>query len=275
MAVETDQTKSNDTPIKSDASRANHPNKSIKKHRKLKVFGLIVFVLLLVPLLVAGWYGFVPGLSTLMGATKPRDLGVRYSAADLASYKQKTAVVLNDFTSAPDNPTKPGKKTIFADPKTVEGLNLTQSEITAAINDLGWLWMPLKNVQVRLGNDVVEISGNLNATYASEVVNFIGGVGYSQSDVDKAASWGKRFANNAAVYIKATGSVQNDQLSFRLQQIQIGRYNVPQDIASRVLSTGTSNSIARTQHLEVQSAKLQPGSLVFSGTYPTTVYVKR
>ncbi len=245
-----------------------------KSHKKRNIILLIITVFILIPTFIAGWLGFVPVLSTILGATKPRDLGVRYTSTDFSTYQQKTKINFLDFANAPDNPNKPGKKTVFADPKTVDNLQLTQEELTAAVNSTGWLWMPVKNAQIRLTDNTVEVSGNLNMKYIDEFINFAGGVGYSDADVDRAISWGNKFVGNAAVYVKANASITNDVVSFSLQEVKVGRFNVPMDIAQKVLSTGSTNSVNRTENLEVKSARPINGGLDFSGTYPTTIYTK-
>jgi hypothetical protein len=251
-------------------------NKSeAKKRRKWPwVVGSLVLVFIVIPVLVLGYLGFVPGLSGLMGATKPKDLGVRYSQADFTSYQQKTGRQFLDFANAPANPLKPGKKTIFADPQP-QNTATTQEEITAAINLVGWSDMPITNAQVRFGDGTVEMSGNIDLDQVSNFVSFIGGVGYSQTDIDKALSWGKRLAGNPPIYIRASAAVTNNVLAMQVQQVQIGRFNAPLDTANTVLSTGTINALKNTYGLDIQSATFSNGQLHFAGTAPTTVYVKK
>lgn len=281
MAEGTKQTSTESIDIDEDKPAINEKvklaettKKPNKKHRFLKNVSIIFGSLILIIVLVAGWLGFVPGLSNIMGARTPKDLNVRWTQADFESYKTKTSTIFNDFANAPNNPDKPGKKTVFADPKTVQDLGLTQEEITAAINNLDWLWLPAKNVQVRLSEGTVEVSGNLKLGYVEEFVNFIGGVGYSEEDVSKAADYGRKLVEGGAFYAKGSASVVNNQLVFNLQKIQIGRFSVPVDVSSKVIYAGGSNGINNAQYLDVQSATVGAGVLSFTGTYPTTIYVK-
>lgn len=250
------------------------PEKSHKKHRVFKIIGMVLGSIFLLAVLIAGWLGFVPGLSNLMGARTPKDLGVKWSEADFNSYKTKTNSTFLDFANAPDNPDKPGKKTVFSDPVNISDLNLTQEEITAAINSLGWAWLPAKNVQVRLTNNTMEVSGNLVLDHIEDFVKFIGGVGYSDNDVSKAVNYDRTLAQGGSFYAKGSASVIDNQLQFSLQNIQIGRLNIPLDTASNVIFTGGSNSINNTPYLDIKSATISDGSLNFTGTYPTTIYVK-
>lgn len=246
-----------------------------KKHRALLIFGIIAAIIIAVPLLVAGWFGFIPGLSNLLGAKTPVDLGVKWSAADYESYLEKTNANFIDFSEAPVNPDDPSKKIVFADPVTVTNQTFTQEELTAAINSVGWAWMPISNAQVRLSQDTVEISGNLELENIENFVNFIGGVGYDDASVKTAADWGRRLAQGAPIYLKASTSVSNNQLDFSLQDVKIGRFSVPQDIANTVVFTGSTNSINNANNFSAESATFSEGLLNFSGQYPTTVYVLR
>lgn len=253
------------------------PKKTPKKHTARNIFiGLFIALILLItgPVLIAGYFGLVPGLSTLMGVNKPKDLNVTYTQADYQSFLAKTKTNLQDFANAPANPEKPNKKVVFADPVTANNVPISQEELTAAINESGWVWMPIDNAQVKISDGIVEMSGNLKLDNIANFVGFIGGVGYSQSDIDTAVSWAKRFINNSPIYIKANGSVTNNQLQLTVQEFKIGRYNVPADIAQTVLQAGTQSAIKNTPLLSAQSATLTNGALVFTGTHPSTIYVK-
>lgn len=245
-----------------------------KKHTGLKLFTAIFAGLTVIAVLTIGYFGFVPGLSSLLGANKPKDLGITYTDEDYKNYTAKTNVQFADFTNAPDNPAKPGKKIVFADPKPLSG-SVSQAEITAAINNAGWLWMPLTNTQVRFGDGTVEVSGNLNIDHIAQFITFIGGVGYEQSEVDQAISWASKVIGNAPVYLKANASVTNNVPTIAVTEAQIGRFSVPNDIAQKALQTGAANAISRTPGLQANSTTFSVGQINYDGTIPTTVYVKK
>ena len=258
-------------PKESEQIPTAQPSKPKKRHIWRWVAGTVA-VLILIPVLYLGYLGFVPGLSSVFGSNKPKDLGVRYTAADYTSYQQKTGSQYLDFANAPPNPNKPGKKIVFGDPKQMD-LNLTQSEVTAAINSVGWAWMPIKNAQVRFGDGTVEVSGNVNGAVIPDFVNFIGGVGYSQSDVEKASVWAKRLGN-PPIYLKGNATVTDNVLDLRVTEAQVGRFKVSIASAEKVLSTGTINIKNNAVGYFVQSASFQNSQLHFVGTAPTTTYVK-
>lgn len=266
-----EQTNDNNEKVSTDNSKT----KPRKKHRLLKWVGLPLIAIIVIITLVAGWFGFMPGVSRLMGATKPRDLGVRYTEADYNSYKSKTGGKYLDFAVAPANPNKPSKKQVFADPKKLE-TTLSSQELTAAINMVNWQWMPITNAQVKVIEGGVEISGNLNTDHIIEFANFIGGVGVSSDDVAEARTWLNRFMKNAPVYIKASGDITNGKINMNISKAQIGRFNIPLGLAGDVLTDGTKNiqNNGLSQKYYANSVVLRNGSLQFNGVAPTTIYVK-
>jgi hypothetical protein len=248
----------------------------IKHHRKWPwVVGILIVIFIIAPILVIGWLGFMPGVSSWMGATKPVDLGVKYTAADYASYQIKTGGQFLDYVNAPDNPAKPGKKLVFADPKFMD-VSLTQEEITATLNSIGWEGRPLTNTQVRLSNGAIEVSGNLNTGRIYDFVNLVGGVGYDQGSINKALSWAKRLGGTPPVYIKANVSAVSNSFNLNIVSVKVGRISAPKNVAQKVLSSGTNSAVSGLgDRFNAQSLTIQNGSLQFIGTSPTSVYVKK
>jgi len=264
----------NKTDIES-GSRSALDTPKTKKHRIWPWIVAIIALIILIPVLITTFFGFMPGLSSIFGMNKPVDLGVKWTAADYASYQAKTGGKFVDFTTAPSNPNKPGKKIVFANPKQMD-VSLTQEEITATINSVGWLWMPIKNAQVKFVDGGLEVSGSVNAAYIPNFVSFIGGVGYSQSTVDQASSYAK-LLGDPPIYIKADASVSNNVLALNVTKAKVGRFNIPVNIANNVLSNGTGSikTNATPEGYEAKNVSFQGGQMHFFGTSPTTVYVKK
>ena len=57
-----------------------------------RIFLLVLFILIVAPLLIGGYFGLIPGLSTVFGADKPRDLQVVASEQALNFASDKTQV---------------------------------------------------------------------------------------------------------------------------------------------------------------------------------------
>ena len=251
-----------------ESDKADEPKKG--RSKLLRWVVMIVAVLLLVPLLYASWLGFIPGLSNLLGANNPVDLGVTYTEQDLQGFYDKTSQEMLDYANAPVDAS--GYKTIFANPEPMD-LQVTQEEITARINNTDWVYMPMDNVQVRLGEgNVIEVSGNVNTDALEGFIPFIGGVGYSQEDIDTGLNWLKRMAGNPAVYISSVGTITNNKLNLTINEVKIGRWGAPLDEASKVLTTATENALRGVVGMDVTSATFGNGYIDFVGEAPTTIY---
>jgi hypothetical protein len=243
-------------------------------HKKLfAIIGSLCLILIVMPMLLLGWLGFVPGLSSVMGASNPRDLGVRYSNADYTAYKQKVGVQFKKYSDAPTNPYNKNQKILLTKPKTVKNIDLTQEELTAAVNSIGWDWLPMQKIQVKLDNGTIELSGKLDSSRLEKFRKYMNDNNKNNSDINGAISWAKRFSNNAPFYIKATSSTDNNVVKFQLIQAQIGRMNIPLGRIDKSLKQQTSTKFY-TDNFKAKSAKIKSGKIEFTGTYPSVIYIK-
>lgn len=246
-----------------------------KSYKKLWILLIIFIVILMIPLLLLGYMGLIPGLSNLMGTANPRDLGVRYSQNDVVTYKQKTSIQFKDYSDAPADPKNPAEKAVVSDVISVSEVNLTQEEITALLSTNTYSWMPVKDIQVRLTDNTIELSGSLNIDKIEEFNQYISGNNTASQDINSALAWAKRLRNKAPVYIKANASIIDNKLSFKLLDAEIGRLSIPLGSTGDDLSSGRATGNTASQFFSAKSAKLTDGSLKFQGTYPTIIYLKK
>jgi len=254
---------------------SKEPKKKSFVGRIVKSILLFLLVVLIGGVLYAGWLGFIPGLSSLLGANKARDLGVSYSQVDIDSFlaKRSKDVLELNYADAPSNPSDPSYKYVFTDPVALDA-TFTQAEITGRINETKWSGMPFVNVQVRFndgGN--IELSGNILSDKIKGFIDTIGGVGYSEEDIDTALTWLNRMAGNPAIYINADVQVINNSLQLSINEAKINRWSAPLDDANQVLSTATRNALAKVAGLSIDSVTFDSAGLHFIGTTPNKVYV--
>jgi len=69
----------------------------------IKKFAVGLIVIIIVIVLGLGYLGFVPRVSKMLGSDKPRDLGIRYTEADLNSIISKNGVQRIVLESAPQH----------------------------------------------------------------------------------------------------------------------------------------------------------------------------
>ena len=55
----------------------------------VKILGVIAVLIIILAVASLGYLGFVPGISNIMGANSPRDLGVKYTSEDLQRARSK------------------------------------------------------------------------------------------------------------------------------------------------------------------------------------------
>jgi hypothetical protein len=258
-----------------DASPKSKLNNEEPKHKKHSIWPWVLValvIIIIIPVIVVSVLGFVPGISSVIGTNKPKDLGVKYSEIDYANYQLKTGAQFLDNSVAPIDPATSSKE-IFTSPKQMD-VTLMQEEITAMLNSTGWASMPIKNTQIRLGDGAIELSGNVNSNALSEFAQSIGGTEYSQANIDTAASWAKMLGD-PPIYLKANASITNNVLTFNVTEAKVGFFNIPSSITSGLLKAGSYNIKNNSALYDVQSANATNGQLHFVGIAPTTIYINK
>jgi len=173
-----------------------------------KVLLGLMLVLILIPVV----------LYFLLNATKPRDLGIRYTEADRKSGRAKSQIKYETTKQKlPDAQAWQtyGKREIDE--------TFTQEEITAIMNNKIGAYFPYQNVQLKFNADGSgEISGSLiksrlpmyGATFAAP-----------QEAVDFAM---KFLPENPVFYLKGQASLVNNEVAiFEPQAFEIGRIPMP------------------------------------------------
>ncbi len=148
---------------------------------------------------------------------------------------------------------------------------LSQEEITSAINSLGWDWLPLEDVQVRITENTIEMSGLINLDKIDDFSRHISN--NNDADVNGVVTWAKRFQNNPPFYIKANASIQNNVLSYAIVEAEIGRLGIPISMINEDLASGNNQVTIQADNFNVSSATLTDGNLLYTGTYPSVIYI--
>ncbi len=181
----------------------------------------LIFIIILVPVFILGYFGFIPGLSYLFGSNKPRDLGIKYTKADLTSLRNKTKVVFEELP--PNTPIEESREYYGSRPVKEE---FSSKEITAAMNNRYWRYWPYKDVHVKFNADgSAEISGML---IKDRVPGYCTKIGIPK----EAVNFVMRFLPpNPVFYVKGKASLTNNQVSlFEPQIFEIGRLSLPVEI---------------------------------------------
>jgi len=183
--------------------------------------GTWVFIAIVVLIvLVLGWFGFIPGLSTLLGANKPIDLGVKYTQEDFNKAHAQSAVTYEQIAGDP----AASASLSFAGSHEVNN-SWTSAEMTALLNDRPWKNWPVKNVQLRINPDnTVEMSGVYNE---KKLEGYAAAIGTPQVVIDKLYI----MPAEAAFYAKGTAALSNNQVSkLDFTSVKLNRMPIPTGI---------------------------------------------
>ncbi|MGQ9682713.1 MAG: hypothetical protein ACUVX9_09275 [Anaerolineae bacterium] len=228
---------------------------------------VLAVVAVVLVLLALGHFGLMPGLSTLLGSDKPRDLGVRFTQADLESYhaKRQGRVVL----MAPGAP--PANSMSYAGSVDVR-TSYTSEELTAVAAERAgqWAYWPIADWQIKIGQDgMVESSGVIRMDRA---LGYAAAMGFPQEAVQRAMGAIRTIAGNPTFYVRGTGSVTNNKLGLDIEEAQVGRLPVPANLISSNMGAITSagEQILERSGVTIRSASFAGGQLHLDATQPQT-----
>lgn len=189
--------------------------------RPAKIILIVVGVLVLVTILFLGFLGYIPGLSNLLGANKPRDLGIRYTKADFDFARAKSQI---EYTILPAN--TPDNLSIQSSGTRPVNTSWDSKEISSLLNDRPWKYWPMKNVQLKINNDgTLEMSGNL---IRDRLKGCGAGIGAPAVVADKAATL---LPASPAFYIKAKPTLVDNKVgAFDIQSVTLGKMPISPNI---------------------------------------------
>jgi hypothetical protein len=192
----------------------------------MKKFLIFVLILFLIILGIFAYLGYVPGLSSVFGSDKPKDLGIKYTQADLASARAKSQIVYEALPAGtPDELSlqRSGTRPISA--------TFTSAEASALMNDRPFKYWPYKEVQVKFNADgSAEISGKL---IKDRLPGYCAAIGMPK---EVAAAAMKFLPADPVFYVKGKAALADNQVSvFDPQALEIGRMPIP---LGPILSSG-------------------------------------
>lgn len=225
----------------------------------------IVFVLVM----VAGYFGFVPGVSSLFGSSKPRDLAVVGTQTDYQSARQKSNIQRVDLPAG-----TPPEQSLKFTGQHPANFNLTDNEVTALLNTKSWRYFPVHECQVRFNADGTgEFSGILEL---DTLKDYAAARGYSEEDFEVVTEWVSRFAvvqKEMPFYIKGTASV-GSPMEFDVQKLELGRFSVPpsqlNDRKAQIINL-IQEGLSRINGFSINKFNISNGQMHFDGTLPDTV----
>lgn len=202
-----------------------------------KLIFLLVFIALVAG--VGGYFGLVPGVSSLFGTNKPRDLGIRYTEADLASGRGKSQII---YETLPEG-TAPEKSWQTVGQRKID-TTFSSAEITAVMNNKVGRYSPYKNVQLKFNADG---SGEISGSLVKSRLPLYGSTFGAPSE---AVSFAMKFLpENPVFYLKGKATLEGNKVGvFEPQRFEIGRVPLPLDL---ILAFGPLNLVKETYALDI------------------------
>lgn len=183
-----------------------------------RIFFLAILLLIISPILVLGYFGFIPGVSNLFGSNKPRDLKVRYSEENRLAARAKSKIEYGELPAD----TLDSVSLVRTGSRSVK-FEMTSSEATSLMNNRPWKYFPYSNVQVKFNGDgSAEVSGII---LKDRMPGYGAFIGLPKEALDFAM---KFLPVNPVFYLKMKASLVNNQVAiFEPQAFEIGRIPLP------------------------------------------------
>jgi hypothetical protein len=235
----------------------------------MKKWIIVVILIILIPVLVLGYLGFVPGLSDLMGSNKPRDLGVRYTQADLNSLMAKNGV--QDVVLPPTS--NPAGSLRYEGTKPLKN-SFTQEELTARMADNEKVkYNPLSEPQLRINADgTAEMSGKIDLDMIEDSATAFNVPDYTVQEAVPYIDKVKAINPNPAFYGKGKIVIKDNQISLDMQKAEIGRTPIPLDqLPMDRITSGMEDMMGLVPGLNVKSLTFEDGKMSFDGNVPAKV----
>ena len=218
----------------------------------LKALFWLVLIVALVGVWVLGYFGFIPGISALFGSDQPKDLGVVVTEADLVSAQEKLGQSFVETSGDPN-------EQLNASPSHPVSAVLTNTEWAAHMERVH----PVDDLQIRISGNTVEASGRI---VRDRIPGMIRTLGYGDiSDTEILDTIDRYLPNDPVFYLSGTGSVQNDDVTVALTEVELGRFSLPQEDVSEGLAAYFEAMIEAAPGFSVSSVTLSDAGLSFSG----------
>lgn len=224
------------------------------------IAGVVVVVLLAVILIFIP--KSMPDLTGMLGLNKARDLGVRYTYADLRAGREITQVEFEDLPE--DN----SSSIEFSGEKDISG-EFSSETITAMIAGASYKYYPLTNTQVKIyPGGLIETSGNIDIAKVVKWATDLNADPEVTGQIDKYIGG---IAPNPSFYLKGTMSVANNNIDLNVQEAQISVVKVDKAMIDQYqgqVADFVEERMANVPGMEVRSADFSSGKLVLDASYP-------
>jgi len=231
----------------------------LNKMKILKIFLWIIISLVVIVVLAAGYFGLVPGVSTLFGSNKARDLGVTTSAQVFTTASDKIAMVRSGSAKTGENVSYSGSHPV--------AVSLSSEEISSLISNGEWKYNPIsEDFQMKVNTDgTVEVAGLLNRT---RLDGYLKATGFS--NVLTYTSKFNFLPEKVPFYLDGALTITDNNVDLKLTSAEVGRTPLPTDSgAVGAVKSFIQKRISGVAGMNVTSLDFSNGKLNFNGSLPS------
>jgi hypothetical protein len=236
--------------------------------KALAVLGAVVLAIIVIAVLVLGYYGFMPNV---FGSNKARKLGVSWTSRDYASARAKTGTTITDLPAG----SPPERSLGFSGQHTVN-TTFTQAEFNALLNNRPWKYYPLRDVNLKIEPDgSVEFSAVL---LKGRLRDCAVALGANETDLDALNKYLDYIPTNPAIYGRGTAAVVNGQITgVNMSQFSVGKLSLTGQIQNNLegLIKLAQDVIIATPGLTVKTFRFFDGQVQFEGTLPDVARARK
>lgn len=214
----------------------------IRHHRLRWTIVVLIIILVLLSLAALGWSGVyqIPVISSIFGTTKPIDLGVHPTEADLVKAEADNPMVV----SAEPGSFQWTRNKAFSGSVAIDDQH-TSAEMTAFIKKYHGTTCHVRDIQVKFRNGGMEIS--------AFVVPYIKAPAYVDVDVTRTS---------------------NQTISLNLKKAKVGRLTVPEtyyDDIEKAAQDIINREIAKVPGFSIETLEYHAGTAYLKGALPQSV----
>jgi len=210
-----------------------------------KVIALVIIAMLIATVIAATGIFYIPGFSEALGTNGPRDLGVKADPAKFSALLARENVKLSGPVS-----NFALTSTINYGPSAPTDVTVTSEELTSMMQATNNANGPLKNMQVRLGNNNgMEVSANADLEKFGYPVK---GPVYLKGTLEKAGS----------------GTIRID-----LSEGSLGLIPIPENFREQAktgLEQAINKQLSSMPGMKIDTLSINNGQLHYTGAFPQT-----
>ena len=230
----------------------------------MKKVTIIVSCIVLLLIFGLGYTGLVPGISSVLGTDKPKNLGVTYPTGMPEIMVQKAGPAMEKLPLS----NSPIGSIRFSGSKSVI-YTFNSQEITALVNYKFWKYNPFSDVQVKIHDDgTVETSGRVNM---SLVLSAIEAHGFQVGDVRAAMKKYMIPEISMPAYVSFKGDVIDNKIDLTVLSAKAGNISIPNNVIQENQERLTSalESLADAHNgFYIKKLQFGAGTIQFDGRVP-------